>query len=57
MWIYLLYREIKLWDFKKMSQPTAQIVVDQASGVVNPFYDMDTGIYYLSGKVRLQFII
>jgi coronin-1B/1C/6 len=43
-------REFKLWDAKNTTTPLATQEVDQAAGVMLPFYDDDTRMLYLTGK-------
>ena len=43
-------RQFKIWDPKNMSQPTATIDIDQAAGVLMPFYDEGTNLLYVAGK-------
>lgn len=43
-------RQFKIWDSRNTSAPLKQIDVDQAAGVIMPFYDPDTGLLYLAGK-------
>ena len=44
-------RELKIWDLRNVSTgPLKKIDIDQAAGVIMPFYDPDTSVLYLSGK-------
>jgi WD40 repeat protein len=43
-------REFKIWDGKNFAEPLATQEVDQAAGVMMPFYDEDTRMLYLTGK-------
>ena len=43
-------REWKLWDLRNLSRPLAKDSLDQASGTLLPFYDVDTHILFLAGK-------
>ena len=46
-------REFKIWDVKATTaKPISTFELDQASGVMIPFYDEDTRMLYLTGKVR-----
>ena len=45
-------REFKIWDEKNTSKPVSTYELDQAAGVMIPFYDEDTRMLYLTGKVR-----
>ena len=47
-------REFKIWDEKNTAKPIATYELDQAAGVMIPFYDEDTRMLYLTGKVRTQ---
>mmetsp|Transcript_2364 Transcript_2364/g.3399 ORF Transcript_2364/g.3399 Transcript_2364/m.3399 type:complete len:469 (+) Transcript_2364:77-1483(+) len=43
-------RQMKLWDPRQLATEIKRIDIDQASGVLMPFYDEDTQILYLAGK-------
>lgn len=43
-------REFKLWDGSNFAEPLTAVEVDQAAGVMMPFYDDDTRMLYLTGK-------
>jgi len=43
-------RQLKIWDVKKLSTELAAVDIDQAAGVIMPFYDEDTNILFLAGK-------
>jgi len=44
-------RQIKFWDVRSLGgEPVHQIQLDQASGVIIPYYDVDTRVLYLAGK-------
>lgn len=43
-------RQVKFWDVKKLDAPVHTIQLDQASGVIVPYYDADTRILYMCGK-------
>lgn len=43
-------REIKMFDPRNTAEPVWHKEMDQASGVLMPFYDEDTGILYVTGK-------
>lgn len=43
-------RQFKIWDPRKMDQEIKKIDIDQAAGVIIPFYDPDTSLLYLCGK-------
>jgi len=43
-------RQMKIWDHRKMDKEIKKLDIDQAAGVLMPFYDPDTAILYLAGK-------
>lgn len=43
-------RQFKIWDSRNLETPVKQVDIDQAAGVILPFYDNDTGLLYLVGK-------
>lgn len=43
-------RQFKIWDPKKLDTPVCTADLDQAAGVVMPFYDEDSKILFLAGK-------
>lgn len=43
-------RQFKVWDARNTSEALEKIDIDQAAGVVMPFFDVDTGLLYLAGK-------
>jgi coronin-1B/1C/6 len=43
-------RQFKIWDPRKTNEELLRVEIDQAAGVIMPFYDADTGLLYLSGK-------
>lgn len=43
-------RQFKIWDPRNTSECIEKVDMDQAAGVIMPFYDQDTNILYLSGK-------
>ena len=43
-------RQIRLWDPKKMDECVTTVKIDQASGVIMPFYDEGTNLLFLAGK-------
>lgn len=43
-------RQCSLWDVRNPSHPLTQQTIDQASGVLMPFFDPDTGLLFLAGK-------
>lgn len=43
-------RQFKIWDPRNVSTELKRVDVDQAAGVIMPFYDPDTQLLYLAGK-------
>jgi len=43
-------RQLRVWDSKKLDKELSSHDVDQAAGVIMPFYDEDTSVLYLAGK-------
>eukprot|EP00607_Mallomonas_marina_P009555 CAMPEP_0182418156 /NCGR_PEP_ID=MMETSP1167-20130531/2620_1 /TAXON_ID=2988 /ORGANISM="Mallomonas Sp, Strain CCMP3275" /LENGTH=427 /DNA_ID=CAMNT_0024592195 /DNA_START=286 /DNA_END=1569 /DNA_ORIENTATION=+ len=43
-------RQFKIWDPRNTSEALKQVDVDQAAGVIMPFFDCDTQLLYLAGK-------
>lgn len=43
-------RQFKIWDPRNLSAEVKRIDIDQAAGVIMPFYDPDTSLLYLAGK-------
>jgi len=43
-------RQFKIWDPRNTSVELKKVDVDQAAGVIMPFFDPDTGLLYLAGK-------
>jgi len=43
-------RQFKIWDPRNTAQEVAKVMIDQAAGVLMPFYDPDTCMLYLAGK-------
>ena len=39
-----------MWDLRNLHKPIAADSLDQASGVILPFFDVDTNMLYLAGK-------
>ena len=44
-------REMKLWDYRQLNQPLTRVRVDTGTGVLMPFYDADTDLLFIGGKV------
>jgi len=43
-------RQLKIWDSKKLDKELSSHDIDQAAGVIMPFYDEDINVLYLAGK-------
>lgn len=43
-------RQYCLWDIRDAARPLSQQIIDQAAGVLMPFFDADTGLLFLAGK-------
>ena len=43
-------RQFKIWDPRNTAKEVKKIDIDQAAGVIMPFYDEDTQVLYLAGK-------
>jgi len=43
-------RQFKIWDPRNTSTELKRVDIDQAAGVIMPFYDEDTQLLYLAGK-------
>lgn len=43
-------RQLKIWDPRNTSAEVLRMDMDQAAGVIMPFFDPDTNIVYLAGK-------
>ena len=43
-------REMKLWDPRQLEKPVARVRIDTGTGVLMPFYDIDTNLLFLGGK-------
>jgi len=43
-------REFKIWDPSSLDKPLASLSIDNAAGIIMPFFDMDNNILYLAGK-------
>lgn len=43
-------RQLKIWDYKKLDKEVAVLDIDQAAGVMMPFYDEDLNMLYIAGK-------
>lgn len=47
-------RQLFLWDAKNLKEPIKQESIDTSSGILMPFYDNDTKLLFLAGKVKLK---
>lgn len=43
-------RQFKIWDPRNTAQEVEKVDIDQAAGVIMPFFDADTNMLYLAGK-------
>jgi WD40 repeat protein len=43
-------RQVKLYDLRKMKKPCHEADLDQSAGVMIPYYDHDTSMFYIGGK-------
>jgi len=43
-------RQFKIWDHRNMDKELKRVDIDQAAGVIMPFYDEDSNLLYLAGK-------
>ena len=43
-------RQLAIWDARAAGEPLHLSTIDTASGILMPFYDNDTGIFFLGGK-------
>jgi len=43
-------REMALWDTRNTSEAVTRKVLDKTAGVLQPFYDYDSGVLFLAGK-------
>lgn len=43
-------RQFKIWDPRNTAKEVKKVDIDQAAGVIMPFYDEDTQMLYLAGK-------
>ncbi|KAF3832909.1 hypothetical protein F7725_026574 [Dissostichus mawsoni] len=48
-------RQIALWDQEDLSMPIVEEDIDGLSGLLFPFYDADTHMLYLAGKVSAAY--
>lgn len=47
-------RQLKIWDTRNLETEVKALEIDQAAGVIMPFFDPDTNLLYLAGKVRVH---
>jgi coronin-1B/1C/6 len=43
-------RQLKIWDPRKIATEVSSLDIDQAAGVIMPFYDEDINVLFLAGK-------
>ncbi|KAG0240636.1 Coronin-like protein crn1 [Mortierella sp. GBA43] len=43
-------RQVNIWDAGNLEKPLKSINLDTSSGVIMPFYDVDSNMLYLAGK-------
>jgi coronin-1B/1C/6 len=43
-------RQFKIWDPRNLTAEIKKVDIDQAAGVIMPFFDPDTNLLYLAGK-------
>lgn len=43
-------RELLLWDAGNLNAPLSRTVIDSSTGVLDPYFDADTDMFFLSGK-------
>lgn len=44
------HRQMKVWDPRNLEKPLKLEKIDQAAGVIIPYFDEDTNVLYLAGK-------
>lgn len=44
-------RQIAIWNHSNFSEPLHRVNIDSSSGILFPYYDYDTKMVYLAGKV------
>ena len=43
-------RQFSIWDPRSFTEPLSTMNLDTSAGMLMPFYDNDTGMFYLAGK-------
>lgn len=43
-------RQLKIWDSRNLRESIKNVDIDQAAGVIMPFFDPDTSLLFLAGK-------
>lgn len=43
-------RQLKVWDHRNMEKELKRVDIDQAAGVIMPFFDPDSNLLFLAGK-------
>lgn len=46
-------RQLKIWDTRNLETEVKSLEIDQAAGVIMPFFDPDSNLLYLAGKVSI----
>ena len=46
-------RQYGVWDEKNLNTPLRLDTIDSSSGVLTPFYDHDTRVVFVAGKVSM----
>lgn len=52
-----LDRQVSVWNDDDLSAPLHEETIDSSSGVIFPYFDPDTNILYLAGKVCNSLLI
>lgn len=47
-------RQIAIWNHSDFSEPLHRVNIDSSSGILFPYYDYDTKMVYLAGKVSFD---
>ena len=50
-------RQYSVWDDKNLNTPLRQENIDSSSGILTPYYDHDTKIVFVGGKVLIHFVL
>lgn len=49
-------RQIAIWSHNNLSEPLHRVNIDSSSGILFPYYDYDTRMVYLAGKVSFNYM-